>query len=184
VECAIGLHPQIKHRLDEIDKVIITTQQSALLVSDKQGPLRNPADRDHCMQYMVAIGLLKGNIVATDYEDEAAADPRIDRLRARMTCVENKQWTRDHDDPAKRTITNGVQVFFRDGTKTRQVVIEYPLGHRGRRREATPLILAKFHDNIGRRLPQQQREHLYALSQDRSEFARMAVDDFIDACVI
>ena len=117
VECAIQLHPQVKHRLDEIDKVVITTQESAIRIIDKSGPLHNPADRDHCLQYMTAIGLIFGALTADHYEDEIAADPRIDALRAKMTCVEDPRYTREYLDPDKRSIANAVQVFFNDGTQ-------------------------------------------------------------------
>src|SRR5882762_5839731 len=109
--------------------------KSAIRIIDKKGPLNNPADRDHCIQYMVAIGLIKGNLTAADYEDDVARDPRIDALRAKMVCIENKGYSRDYLDPKKRSIANQLQIFFKDGTKTRKVAEEYPLGHRRRRHE-------------------------------------------------
>ena len=133
VECALLLHPEVKDRIGDIRKIVITTHESAIRIIDKKGPLHNPADRDHCIQYMTAIGLLKGNLTAADYEDDVARDPRVDALRAKMTCVENRQYTRDYLDPNKRSIANAVQVFFKDGTKTANVVVEYPVGHRRRR---------------------------------------------------
>ena len=139
VECAFALHQQIAHRvdtlekIDQIDKIVITTHESAIRIIDKSGPLANPADRDHCIQYMSAVGLLKGNLTAADYEDDVAADPRIDALRAKMQCVENTQYTQDYLDPDKRSIANAIQVFFKDGSKSDNVAVEYPIGHRRRR---------------------------------------------------
>src|SRR5262249_49678777 len=111
VECAVELHPEVGQRLEDVKKVVITTHESAIRIIDKKGPLNNPADRDHRTQYMTAVGLMKGRLTAPDYEDAAAADPRIDRLRGKMACVENKRWTRDYLDPAKRSIANAIQVF-------------------------------------------------------------------------
>ena len=142
--------------------------------------MRNAADRDHCMQYMVAVALLKGNITSIDYEDSAAADPRIDDLRAKTACVENKQWTIDHDDPDKRSIANGVQVFFRDGTKTDAVTIEYPLGHRSRRQEALPLIREKFARNVSHVLAPARAEALISLLEDGERLDGMPVCAFMD----
>ena len=148
VEAAIQLHPQIKDRLDEIEKVIITTQESAIRIIDKQGPLHNPADRDHCIQYMTTVGLIFGNLTADDYEDQRALDPRIDILREKMVCVEDPQYSRDYLDPDKRSIANAVQVFFKNGTHTDKVEVHYPIGHRRRRAEAVPLLKQKFKDNF------------------------------------
>src|SRR6187455_1741809 len=129
VECAVALHSHVRDRLEDIEKVVITTHESAIRIIDKRGPLHNPADRDHCIQYMIAIGLMKGTLTALDYEDDVAKDPRIDALRDRMECVEDASWTRDYLDPEKRSIANGVQVFFKDGTSTPKVAVEYPIGH-------------------------------------------------------
>src|SRR5471032_205403 len=117
-ECAVRLHPAVRDRVNDIKKIVITTHESAIRIIDKKGVLNNPADRDHCIQYIVAIGLLKGNLVATDYEDDVARDPRVDALRSKMVCIEKKQWTRDYLDSSKRSIANAVQVFFKDGSKT------------------------------------------------------------------
>src|SRR4029453_5872789 len=114
VECAVALHGQVRDRIEDIKKIVITTHESAIRIIDKKGPLHNPADRDHCIQYMVAIGLMKGALTAADYEDTVAAAPMVDRLRSKMACVENRQWSRDYLNPAKRSIPNAVQVFFRD----------------------------------------------------------------------
>ena len=183
VEAAIRLHPQVKDRLDDIKKIVLTTHQSAIRIIDKKGPLGNPADRDHCIQYMAAIGLIKGSLTAADYEDEAAADARIDRLRSKMTCVENKQWSRDYLDPAKRSIANALQVFFNDGSKTGRVAVEYPLGHRRRRKEGVPLLEAKFRTNLARRFPPKQQQGILALCLDPQRLAATPVNEFVDLLV-
>ena len=180
VECAVKLHPEVKDRLDEIKKVMITTHESAIRIIDKKGPLHNPADRDHCIQYMTAIGLMKGNLTAADYEDEVARDPRVDQLRAKMACVEDKRWSRDYLDPGKRSIANAVQVFFKDGTKTANVAVEYPVGHRRRRNEGVPLLEAKFKTNLGRRFPEKQREAILALCLNQPRLEATPVHEFVD----
>ena len=180
VECAIRLHPEVKDRLDEIKKIVITTHESAIRIIDKKGPLHNPADRDHCIQYMTAIGLMKGRLTAADYEDDVASDPRVDALRAKMTCVENRQWSRDYLDPAKRSIANAVQVFFRDGTRTAQVAVEYPVGHRRRRKEGVPLLEAKFRTNLARRFAEKQRAAILALCLDQGRLEATPVNEFMD----
>jgi 2-methylcitrate dehydratase len=180
VECAVRLHPEVGPRLEEVRKVVITTHESAIRIIDKKGPLDNPADRDHCIQYMTAIGLMKGNLTAADYEDTVAADPRIDRLRAKMTCVEDKRWTRDYLDPAKRSIANAVQVFFRDGTKTDRAAVEYPIGHRRRRKEGIPLLEAKFRTNLARRFPAKRQQVILALCRDQQRLEASPVNEFVD----
>jgi 2-methylcitrate dehydratase len=180
VECAIKLHPEVKDRLDEIGKIVITTHESAIRIIDKKGPLYNPADRDHCIQYMTAIGLMKGRLTAADYEDEGAADPRVDQLRDKMTCVENKDWTRDYLDPEKRSIANAVQVFFKDGTHTADVAVEYPLGHRRRRKEGVPLLEAKFRTNLARRFAEKQRQAILACCLDQGRLEATPVNEFVD----
>ena len=180
VEAAILLHPQVKDRLGEIKKVVITTHESAIRIIDKKGPLNNPADRDHCIQYMSAIGLIKGNLVAADYEDAVASDPRIDALRAKMVCVENKGWTRDYLNPAKRSIANAIQVFFKDGTRTDRVTVEYPVGHRRRRKEGIPLLEAKFRVNLARRFVPQRQKAILALCADASKLEATPVNEFVD----
>jgi 2-methylcitrate dehydratase len=180
VEAAIRLHAQVKDRLDDIKRIVITTHESAIRIIDKKGPLNNPADRDHCIQYMAAVGLIKGSLTAADYEDAAAVDPRIDRMRAKMTCVENKQWTRDYLDPAKRSIANAIQVFFSDGSKTENVAIEYPLGHRRRRREGVPQLEAKFRTNLARRFAPKQQQAILALCLDARRLAATPVNEFVD----
>ena len=180
VEAAIRLHPQVKDRLDDIKRIVITTHESAIRIIDKKGPLANPADRDHCIQYMAAIGLIKGSLTAADYEDEAAADPRIDRLRSKMTCVEDRKWSRDYLDPAKRSIANALQVFFNDGSQTEKVAVEYPLGHRRRRREGIPQLEAKFRVNLARRFAPKQQHAILALCRDARRLAQTPVNEFTD----
>jgi 2-methylcitrate dehydratase len=184
VECAVQLHALVKDRLAEVRKVTIRTHESAIRIIDKKGPLHNPADRDHCIQYMVAVALLHGGLTAADYEDAAAADPCIDELRARIECVEDSQFTRDYLDPQKRSIANGVTVEFQDGTKTDEVVVEYPLGHRRRRREGIPLLQAKFETNLARRFPPRQQQTILAVCADQKKLEAMPVDEFVDLFVI
>ncbi|MBX3663100.1 MAG: bifunctional 2-methylcitrate dehydratase/aconitate hydratase [Burkholderiales bacterium] len=184
VECAIQLHPQVKDRLDQIKKVVITTHESAIRIIDKKGPLNNPADRDHCIQYMAAIGLIKGNLTAADYEDNVARDPRVDALRDKMECVENRQWSKDYLDPQKRSIANAIQVFFKDGSKTANIAVEYPVGHRRRRKEGIPLLEAKFRTNLARRFPEKQRAAIEALCRDQKKLEATPVHEFVDMMVI
>ncbi|HEY7221108.1 MAG TPA: bifunctional 2-methylcitrate dehydratase/aconitate hydratase, partial [Candidatus Binatia bacterium] len=148
VECAFQLHDRVKSRIEQIDKIIITTHESAIRIIDKSGPLHNPADRDHCIQYMTAVGLIFGELTADHYEDNIARDPRIDALRAKITCVEDPQYSRDYLDPQKRSIANAVQVFFKDGSRSEKVAVEYPIGHRRRRAEGMPLLIKKFETNL------------------------------------
>ena len=190
VECAIQHHAQAAGRLDtlekiaQIDKIVISTHESALRIIDKKGPLHNPADRDHCIQYMAAIGLLKGNLTAADYEDDAAADPRIDALRDKMECVENAQYTRDYLDPEKRSIANAVQIFFKDGTKTKNIAVEYPIGHRRRRAEGIPELIRKFKVNLARRFPAKQSQAVLALCLNQQGLEATPVNEFVDMLVI
>ena len=184
VEAAVRLHPQVHGRLDEIKKVVLTTHESAIRIIDKKGPLHNPADRDHCIQYMTAIGLIKGNLTAADYEDAVAADPRIDKLRAKMVCIENRQWSRDYLDPGKRSIANAVQVFFKDGGKTDNIAVEYPIGHRRRRKEGVPLLEAKFRGNLARRFPPKQQQAILGLCRDQTRLGATPVNEFVDLFVV
>jgi 2-methylcitrate dehydratase len=184
VEAAVQLHPEVKDRLDDIKKIEIVTHESAIRIIDKKGPLHNPADRDHCIQYMVAIGLVKGDLTAADYEDDVALDPRIDALRAKMRCVESKQYSRDYLNPKKRSIANQLQIFFRDGTKTRKVPVEYPIGHRRRRHEGIPLLEAKFRRNLERRFPKERREAILELCSDQTRLEATPANEFVDLFVI
>ena len=183
-ECAVKLHPQVRDRIGDIKQIVITTHQSALRIIDKKGALDNPADRDHCIQYIVAIGLLKGNLTAADYEDDVAHDPRIDALRAKMVCVEKKSWTRDYLDPNKRSIANAVQVFFKDGGNTENIAVEYPIGHRRRREEGVPLLEAKFRTNLARRFPARQQAAIAGLCRDQQRLEATTVNEFVDLFVI
>ncbi|MDD5368303.1 MAG: bifunctional 2-methylcitrate dehydratase/aconitate hydratase [Anaerolineaceae bacterium] len=180
VEAALQLHPLVKDRLGEIDRVVITTQESAVRIIDKRGPLYNPADRDHCIQYMTAVGLIFGRLTAGDYEDTVAADPRIDALREKMVVIENPQYSRDYLDPEKRSIANAVQVHFRDGSHTENVVVEYPLGHRRRRAEGIPLLVEKFVRNVKRRFSPERATAILELCQDQARLESMPVDEFVD----
>jgi 2-methylcitrate dehydratase len=179
VEAAIALHPQVKDRLAEIDRIVIETQESGFRIINKTGPLDNPADRDHCLQYMVAVPLIKGSLTAEDYEDEVAADRRIDALRAKMTVQENERFTRDYLDPAKRSIGNSVQVFFADGSSTERVEVEYPIGHRRRRSEGIPLLLKKFERNIATRLSLRQCTQILDLAADQERLEATPVNEFM-----
>ncbi len=184
VECALTLHPQVRDRLEKISRIEITTQESAVRIIDKKGPLFNPADRDHCIQYMVAIGLIFGELTASHYEDSVARDPRIDKLREKMTCTENPQYSKDYLDPSKRSIANAVQIFFDDGTSTEKVEVEYPIGHRRRRREGIPLLVEKFRTNLGRRFPAKQQQSILDTCLDAMKLEGMPVNEFIDMFVI
>ncbi|MFQ5758009.1 MAG: bifunctional 2-methylcitrate dehydratase/aconitate hydratase, partial [Acidiferrobacterales bacterium] len=183
VEAAVALHPQVKDRLDEIDKIVIETQESAVRIIDKTGPLSNPADRDHCIQYMVAVPLIKGNLTAEDYEDDIAADSRVDALRHKMEVKENPAFTKDYLDPQKRSIDNALQVFFKDGTKTQRVEVNYPVGHRRRRDEGIPLLKAKFERNIATRLSAKQCEQVLKICEDQRRLEAMPVNEFMDLWV-
>ena len=184
VEAAIALHSAVKDRLDEIETIRIETQESAVRIIDKTGPLHNPADRDHCLQYMVAVGLLKGRLSAEDYEDAAAADPRIDRLRGRVVVTEDPRMSADYLDPAKRSIANSIQVVFRGGRSTEKVTVEYPIGHRRRRAEGIPLLLAKFENNVRSRLPPAAVERVLAACADPARLEQTPVQDFVALFVV
>lgn len=179
-EAAVRLHPEVINRLDQIQQITITTHESAIRIIDKKGPLNNPADRDHCIQYITAIGLLKGNITALDYEDDAAKNPLIDQLREKMVVQENKQYSIDYLDPNKRSIANAVQVHFKDGTSTENVAVEYPLGHRFRRQEAIPKILEKFADNLATQYTAKQKEKILEASIDYNKIVNMNVNDYVE----
>ncbi|MCE9589432.1 MAG: bifunctional 2-methylcitrate dehydratase/aconitate hydratase [Planctomycetes bacterium] len=183
VEAAIRLHPLVRDRLDKIKTIRIETQESAMRIISKTGPMRNPAARDHCLQYMTAVGLLHGNLTADHYEDSAAADPRIDALRDRMEAVENPQYTRDYLDPEKRSVANAVQVFFTDGTSTPRVEVEYPLGHRRRRAEARPLLEQKFAASAQGRLSPQQFRAVTELFHNPAKLDATSVNDFMSLLV-
>jgi len=184
VECAMQLHPLVRDRIADIERITIRTHESAIRIIDKKGPLANPADRDHCIQYMVAVPLIFGRLTAADYEDDVAADPRIDALRDRMTCVEDAQFTKDYLDPDKRSIANGITVEFRDGSRTREVVVEYPIGHRRRRKEGIPVLVEKFRTNLARRFPAKQQAAILDVALDAKKLHAMPVHEFVDLMVV
>lgn len=184
VEAAIALHSEVVHKLEEVERVRIHTQESAVRIIDKTGPLRNPADRDHCIQYMTAVGLIFGELTADHYEDDFAADPRIDALREKTEVVEEERYSREYLDPDKRAIANAVQIFFADGTKTEKVEIEYPIGHRRRREEGIPLLEQKFAANLRTRFPTRRAEEIGALCLDRERLEATPVSEFMGMFVI
>lgn len=184
VEAAVQLHPQIAGRLDEIEKVVITTHESAIRIISKVGALNNPADRDHCIQYMTAIGLIKGNLVAEDYEDDVASDPRIDALREKMEIVEDERYSREYHEVDKRSIANAIQIFFKDGASTDKVEVEYPIGHRRRREEGIPVLEDKFRRALLTRFPAKTTDTIFSLCKDQEKLEQTPVNEFMDLLVI
>ena len=186
-EAAISIFHEMKSRgktAEDIKKIRIRTHEAAIRIIDKKGPLANPADRDHCIQYMVAVPLIFGRLTASDYEDEVAADPRIDKLRNKMACIEDKRFTRDYHDPKKRSIANALTVEFKDGTKLKEVVCEYPIGHKRRRKEGMPMLVEKFITNLGRRFPAQRQKAILDACMDMDRLASMPVNEFVDLLVV
>ncbi|MBC7786308.1 MAG: bifunctional 2-methylcitrate dehydratase/aconitate hydratase [Methylophilaceae bacterium] len=189
VECALQLNSSVGSKLQTleqiaaIDKIVITTHESAIRIIDKTGPLANPADRDHCIQYMAAIGLLKGNLTAQDYEDTVASDPRIDAIRIKMTCIEKAEYTQDYHDPEKRSIANAIQVFFKDGTASDNIAVEYPIGHRRRRGEGIPELVKKFKVNLARKFDAKKQADILALCLEQAKLEATAVNVFVDMLV-
>lgn len=179
VEAALQLHSVVAGQLHRIERIALETQQAGLRIIDKTGPLANYADRDHCLQYMVAVALIFGRLDAADYGDAVAADPRIDELRNLMTVKENPQFTRDYSDAGKRYIGNSVQVFFKDGSCTGRVAVDYPIGHRRRRAEGIPVLWQKFADAIAGQLPARRGEQILALCRDTARFEAMPVHAFM-----
>jgi len=184
VEAAIILHPQIKGQLENVDKIIIKTQESGDRIINKVGPLDNPADRDHCLQYMVAIGLLKGNLTAEDYEDSVASDPRINQLRDKMQVFEDERFTREYLEADKRAIGNAIQIFFKDGSSTDNIVVDYPVGHRRRREEGIPLLKEKFERYLRGRISKKNADQLLALCSDQNTFENATVDEVMNLLVV
>jgi len=180
VEAALQLHPQVRDRLHQIERIELHTQEPALRIIDKTGPLQNPADRDHCLQYMTAIGLIFGELTAGHYEDAAAADPRIDALRAKMVVQEDPRYTREYLEADKRSIANAVQVFFRDGSATEKVEVEYPVGHRRRRAEGRPLLVEKFRHNAGTRFAPDRVERLLNVFANGGELEKTPVARLVE----
>ena len=184
VECAFQLHEAVRDRLDEIDEITITTHESAIRIISKRGPLHNPADRDHCLQYMAAVGLIYGTLTADHYEDEIAADSRIDALREKMIVVENPQYSKDYLAPEKRSIANALQIRFKDGSVSEKIAVEYPIGHRRRRAEGIPLLEEKFVNNLATRFPTKQAETIMELCLDQERLEVTPVSEFIGQFII
>ena len=180
VEAALTLHPEVRDRLDRVRLVRIRTQESAVRIIDKRGPLNNPADRDHCIQYAVAVALILGDLRAEHYEEETARDPRIDRLRERMVVEECRRYSSEYLDPDKRSIANSLQVVFDDGTATREEEVEYPIGHRRRRAEGIPLLFEKLGSNLRTVLPEDRAEAVVRLFRDRGRLERMTVSGLVE----
>jgi len=183
VEAAMTLHPQVKDRLNDIDRIVIETQEPGVRIIDKTGPLANPADRDHCIQYMVAVPLIFGRLTAEDYEDSVAADPRVDALRSKMQVRENVTFTQEYYASDKRYIGNAVQVFFRDGTSTPRVQVDFPIGHRKRRQEGMPVLVKKFQASVDAHFKPAQAEQIKALFKDPAKLDSMRVNDLMSALV-
>jgi len=179
VECAMQLHGAVAGRIDQIEQVVIETQQAGLRIIDKTGPLANYADRDHCIQYMVAVPLIFGRLTADDYNDEVAADPRIDALRAKTVVSENPRFTQDYFDPEKRYIGNSVQVFFKDGSSTEKVSIDFPIGHRRRRGEGIPVLLKKFEAAMRSQLPSHRVKTILNATADPVKLDAMPIHEFL-----
>ncbi len=184
VEAAVILHSEVKDRVNDIQKIVISTQESAIRIISKEGQLNNPADRDHCIQYMTAVGLLKGNLVAEDYEDDVASDPRIDLLRSKMVIEEDKRYSREYLEADKRSVANAVQIFFEDGSSTEKIEVEYPIGHRRRREEGLPLLIEKFKNNLGTQFSESRSEVILNLCLDESKLESTAVSDFMELIVL
>jgi 2-methylcitrate dehydratase len=187
VECAMSIFQQMQSAgktAEDIKKIRIRTHEAAIRIIDKKGPLSNPADRDHCIQYMVAVPLIFGRLTAADYEDRIAADPRIDALRKKIACVEDKRFTRDYHDPKKRSIANALTVEFKDGTKLKEVVCEYPIGHKRRRAEGMPVLVEKFKTNLARRFSPKQQKAILEVCMDPARLEAMPVNAFVDLFVV
>jgi len=187
VEAAMQIHEQMKRlgkKPEDIKRITNRTHEACIRIIDKKGPLHNPADRDHCVQYMIAVPIIFGRLTAADYEDDVAADPRIDKLREKIVCVEDPQFTKDYHDPNKRSIANALTVEFNDGTKLKEIVVEYPIGHKRRRKEGIPLLEAKFRRNLARRFPKKQQDAILEVSLDQKRLEAMPVHEYVDLYVI
>jgi len=185
VECAVQLHPQVKDRLDEIDKIILTTHESAIRIISKAGPLANPADRDHCLQYMVAVPLIFGDLQAEHYENDFhAANSLIDTLRDKMEVVEDERYTREYLEADKRSIANAIQIYFKDGSHTEKIAVEYPIGHRRRRSEGIPVLKNKFLTSLRSRFPESRCQQIMDVYSDADKLAQMPVNEFMELFVI
>ncbi len=184
-EAAVILYPHVEDRLDEIDKIVLTTHESAIRIISKEGALNNPADRDHCLQYMVAVALLTGDLMAENYEDDYHAQHHllIDPLRQKMVVIEDESYSKDYHDPDKRSIANAIQVFFKDGTSTDKVAIEYPIGHKRRRNEGIPVLQAKFQSSLATRFVEGRCDEIIALCDDQDKLEQTPVNEFMDMFV-
>ncbi|PAF46439.1 2-methylcitrate dehydratase [Helicobacter sp. 12S02634-8] len=180
VEAALLLHQEAKDRLEDIQKIIITTQESAHRIINKTGPLNNPADRDHCIQYMVAVPLIYGCLRAEHYEDDIAKDPRIDALRDKMVVTIDERYTKEYLEPDKRSIANAVQIFYKDGTQSQKIAVEYPIGHRRRRKEGIPLLIEKFQSNLSSRLSPKKCEQIKKLCANTDVLLKTPFNEFSD----
>jgi 2-methylcitrate dehydratase len=183
VECAMDIHAALAKAgksAEQIKKITVRTHEACIRIIDKKGPLNNPADRDHCIQYMMAVPILFGRLTAGDYEDAVAKDPRIDKLRDKIMCVEDKKFTKDYHDPEKRSIANAVTVEFTDGSKMKEIVCEYPIGHKRRRKEGIPVLVEKFKTNLARKLSKKQQEAILAVSLDQKKLEATSVNEYVD----
>jgi 2-methylcitrate dehydratase len=180
VECAVILYPEVNNRWEEIERIELNTHESALRIISKKGPLHNPADRDHCLQYMVAVALLRGDLSAEDYEDEAASYAWIDRLRENMHVIEDPQFSKDYHDPNKRSIANRLQIFFKDGSKTPAITVEYPIGHQRRRSEGLPILQSKFEHNLRTYYSEEQTTRIVDVINSRKALLNMSVVEFME----
>ena len=183
VEAAVTLHEEIKDRLDDIDKIVITTHESAIRIISKEGRLNNPADRDHCIQYMTAIGLLKGDLVAEDYEDDVASDPRVDALRDKMVIEEDERYSAEYLEADKRSIANAIIIHFKDGTSTQRVEVEYPIGHRRRREQGIPLLIEKFERNLRTQFSKDRSKEILELCANQKVLESTSVTDFMELMI-
>ena len=183
VEAAVTLHPEIKDKLEDIERIQISTHESAIRIISKEGALNNPADRDHCLQYMTAIGLLKGDLVAEDYEDDVASDPRVDQLREKMVIEEDERYTKEYLESDKRSIANAIQIFFQDGSSTDKIEVEYPIGHRRRREQGIPLLIEKFERNLATQFSSERCNAIKSLCSNQDVLESTSVIDFMDLFV-
>ncbi|MHC5225167.1 bifunctional 2-methylcitrate dehydratase/aconitate hydratase [Ignatzschineria sp. LJL83] len=187
VECAMTLKQELDKlgkTADDIERIDIRTHEACIRIIDKKGPLNNPADRDHCIQYMVAAPLIFGRLTASDYEDSIAKDPRIDQLRDKIICTEDPEFTKDYFDPNKRSIANGLTITLKDGTKLKEVMVEYPIGHARRREEGMPVLVEKFKTNLARRFPVKQQKAILDISLDKQKLWEISVNEYVDLYVI
>ena len=184
-EAAVILHPRIEDRIDDIEKIVLTTHDSAIRIISKEGALANPADRDHCLQYMVAVPLLTGDLMAENYEDDYHEQHlSIDELRSKMVVEEDERYSADYHDPSKRSIANAIQIFFKDGTSTDKVAVEYPIGHKRRREEGIPVLEAKFRASLATRFIESRCDEIIELCDDQDRLEQTPVHEFMDLFVI